>query len=142
MKANRSRLIFAILFAAVFLAASCSKGERAAAMKKQIEEKVKNGISIGASRAEVESLVDSLVIESQKFTRYNYSYDVSQLANIAKLHEPTKIISPGVKGYLPVRMWKVDTDYRYLATIDINLEFCFDENERLVDYLIYQVAHP
>ncbi|HEX2487870.1 MAG TPA: hypothetical protein VHR27_00620, partial [Blastocatellia bacterium] len=72
MRANRAQLIFAILFAALYLIASCSKGERADAMERQVKAKIRKGISIGDSRPDVESFVDSLVIDSRKFTRYGY----------------------------------------------------------------------
>jgi hypothetical protein len=146
MNANRAHLIFAILSAAVFLTASCSKGERADALEKQLKNKIRYGVSIGAGRSEVESFVDSLDIGSRKFTRSGYRNDVSSshLAYRAKQEAPDskKTIPSEIKGFFAASMRKVDSDYRYLFTIDMALEFYFDENERLVDYVVYQIRHP
>src|SRR5262245_48956857 len=144
MRATRAPLIFAILFAAVYLTASCSKGERADAMERQVIAKIRKGISIGDGKTDVESFVDFLEIDSRKFTRYGYKTDLSgsQLLVRAKENDPNSKAPSGVKGYFRASMSSVDTDYSVLATVDMHLEFYFDERERLVNYLIYQFKHP
>jgi hypothetical protein len=107
-------------------------------MELQLEERIKNGLAIGASRAEVEGIVDKIEVDGVKLKRHEYSTDLSQLGT-----EPERPAKPRknpdeVGGYVFTETDTIDSDYTVMYNVGLHVVFYFDRDQRLSEYQVYR----
>jgi hypothetical protein len=113
-----------------------SKGERARAMERELEQKIKDGISANATRADVEAFIDKLSIEGERPTRQKYSTDFSRFDTGSEAPKKPEAMPMSTVGHIIAKWGSVDHDSSVMYNIGLYAIFFFDGQDRLATYSV------
>lgn len=117
----------------VLLNSSCGKSQMPPKLTiRQADELVRGGAPIGSSAADVIRFLDSLRIDAVDVVHGDYR-DGEPYGD----DRPEKVL-PEMRGYLLAAILDVQRHPETYSTINIRINFYFDEARRLIDYKIWE----